>query len=231
MTEPARRRFGAARIRHHVALGALSVAMLSVSSSVVGGKDPRFRASMATAYASLAWLIVCLSIGPLNLIRRRPNPVSTDLRRDVGIWAAALAVVHAIIGLQVHLRGRMEEYFLYGPDAPHRIPLRHDLFGAANYSGLASALLLIMLLAISNDLSLRRLGTVRWKQLQRWNYVAMTLIVGHGIAYQALEHRAPGYVLLISMCLGVGAILQLWGALLVRGNRRAVHLRKGRALS
>jgi sulfoxide reductase heme-binding subunit YedZ len=40
---------------------------------------------MATAYVSLALLAATLVTGPINLLRRRPNPVSTDLRRDLGI--------------------------------------------------------------------------------------------------------------------------------------------------
>ena len=41
------------------------------------------RWSMATAYVGLALLGATLALGPLSVLRRRPNPVSTDLRRDV----------------------------------------------------------------------------------------------------------------------------------------------------
>ena len=70
------------------------------------------------------------------------------------------------------MRGRPWLYYIYGPREVHAFPLRHDLFGFSNYTGLCSALLLLLLLATSNDNSLRVLGTPRWKQLQRWNYFA-----------------------------------------------------------
>jgi sulfoxide reductase heme-binding subunit YedZ len=47
--------------------------------------DVRHRLSMATAYAGLSFLAVSLWLGSWNVLRRRPNPTSFDLRRDVGI--------------------------------------------------------------------------------------------------------------------------------------------------
>jgi methionine sulfoxide reductase heme-binding subunit len=55
-----------------------------------------------------------------------------------------------------------------------------------------------MLLAISNDLSLRTLKTRRWKSLQRWAYVAFVLTAAHGIAYQSIEKRRVPWVLVFS---------------------------------
>ena len=73
---------------------------------IVRSPNPVFRWSMATAYVGLALLGATLVTGPLNILRRRPNPVSTDLRRDLGIWAGVLAVAHFLIGLQVHMKHR-----------------------------------------------------------------------------------------------------------------------------
>lgn len=69
--------------------------------------------STASAYAGLALLIVSLSLGPLNILRNRPNPVSTDLRRDVGIWAGLLGLIHTVVGLQVHMGGNFWLYFFF----------------------------------------------------------------------------------------------------------------------
>ena len=71
---------------------------------------------MATAYAGLFFLAVSLWLDPWNVLRRRPNPISHDLRRDVGIWTGILAIVHTSIGLTVHLRGRMWMYFFKALD-------------------------------------------------------------------------------------------------------------------
>ncbi len=93
----------------------------------------------------------------------------------MGIWAGILGILHSAIGQCVHLRGRPWLYYVYAAKEHHSFPLRHDLFGAANYTGAVSALLLIMLLATSNDYFLQVLGTPQWKQLQRWNYAVFVL--------------------------------------------------------
>ncbi len=76
--------------------------------------------------------------------------------------------------------------------------------------GLGAALLFLMLLAISNDSSLRTLKTSRWKSLQRWTYVAFVLTGAHGIAYQLVEKRHMPWVLVFSGAMAgviVGQIL------------------------
>jgi sulfoxide reductase heme-binding subunit YedZ len=177
------------RIWRHAALAVTSgLAMLAIFG-ILGSRDGVFRASMASAYAALGMLGVTLALGPLNVLRGRPNPASTYLRRDVGIWAGVLALGHVAFGLQVHMSGRFWLYFVYPLDEAHLLPVRYDLFGLANSTGLVASLVLALLLTLSNNGSLRALGTRRWKSLQRWNYGAFVLIVVHGIAYQVLERR------------------------------------------
>jgi methionine sulfoxide reductase heme-binding subunit len=124
--------------------------------------------SIATAYPALFLTAAALLLGPWKVLRRRANPVSFDLRRDIGIWAAIIAVLHTAVGLNVHLRGRPWLYFM---DQNRHV--RHDLFGFGNDTGLIATLLFLLLLAISNDRSFRRLGAHKWKSLQRWTYAAM----------------------------------------------------------
>jgi sulfoxide reductase heme-binding subunit YedZ len=158
-----------------------------------------FRLSMASAYAGLALLSASLVIGPWNVLRHRPNPVSTNLRRDIGIWAGIIGLAHVVVGLQVHMQGKFWLYFLYPPDQAHFLPLRYDPFGVANFTGLGSTVVLILLLGLSNDLSLRVLGTRRWKTLQRWNYAGFALVVVHGVLYQLIEKRQLLFVGLFSI--------------------------------
>ena len=81
----------------------------------------------------------------------------------------------------------------------HPLSLQDTQFGFANFTGLAAALLFLMLLAISNDFSLRTLKTHRWKFLQRWTYAAFALTGAHGIAYQLIEKRHVLWVLVSSV--------------------------------
>jgi sulfoxide reductase heme-binding subunit YedZ len=170
------------------------------------------RTSIATAYTSTALLVFVLAIGPFNLLRGRPNPVSTNLRRDAGIWAGLVGLVHVVFGLQSHMKGKMLEYFLHPSDGRSLLGrIRVDEFGFANYTGLGATLILALLLALSNDASLRAFGSSRWKMLQRTNYVAIALIVAHGIVYQVMEERKRPFVILYALLIVTALAWQIAG--------------------
>jgi sulfoxide reductase heme-binding subunit YedZ len=198
------------RSRRHFVLAAVAVAIVCIAYAATPPPDVRHRLSMATAYAGVIFLAASLWFGPWNVVRRLPNPISFDLRRDVGIWTGILAILHTAIGLTVHLRGRMWMYFF---KRLHPLRLQDTQFGFANFTGLAAALLFLMLLAISNDFSLRALKTNRWKSLQRWTYVAFVLTAAHGIAYQMVEKRHLPWVLIFTALLIAVAAIQIIGFL------------------
>ena len=206
-------------------LGILTVALvvhLAVMSAVASsdGRQLLYRLSMATGYVSVVLIAWAMSIGPWRVRRGRPAPASTDLRRDVGIWAGVFGLAHVVTGLQVHFAGAFWKYFVY-PNGDHWIPLRHDLFGFANWSGLAAALLLVLLLAISNDASLRKLGTQRWKSWQRWTYWVAVLTVAHAFGYQieAKQHRV--WIAVFAVVAMVVLAMQLDGRRKMQARRLA----------
>ncbi|HWP49017.1 MAG TPA: hypothetical protein VNM22_17815 [Candidatus Limnocylindrales bacterium] len=213
------------RIQRHLILALVSgILMLLIFHTLPSTRNVVFRLSMASAYAGLTFLGLSLIIGPWNVLQDRPNPISTDLRRDVGIWAGLLGLVHMIVGLQVHMGGKFWLYFLYPPNQSHFLPLRHDAFGFANFMGLVATLILILLLSLSNDFSLRALGVKRWKALQRWNYVGFAGTVVHGAVYQFIEERKLFFVGLFGGMVLMVIISQLAGFQKIRrqldqGNR------------
>jgi sulfoxide reductase heme-binding subunit YedZ len=209
------------RAKRHLVLAAVATTIVCLAYAATPPPDVRHRLSMATAYAGLIFLAASLWLGPWNVLRQRPNPVSFDLRRDIGIWTGILAIVHTAIGLTVHLRGRMWMYFFKGL---HPMKLQNTQFGFANFTGLVAALLFLMLLAISNDLSLRRLKTRRWKSLQRWIYVAFLLTGAHGIAYQLIEKRHIPWVLVSSAIMTAVAAAQFLAFVRVQRRLRAQTL-------
>jgi hypothetical protein len=77
--------YWAKRILRHLILAFSAWALAWIAYVATPPPDIRHRLSMATAYASLAFLVASLSLGPWNVLCRQPNPVSFDLRRDVGI--------------------------------------------------------------------------------------------------------------------------------------------------
>lgn len=204
------------RIRRHAALAIAAAAIVWIGFASAPPPDFRHRLSLSTAYAALIFLAVTLALGPWRTFTRRPNPTSFDLRRDLGIWSAILALVHTGVGLTVHLRGRMWMYFF---KRLHPLAIQNTEFGAANYIGLASALLFVLLLVISNNLSLRSLGTRRWKSLQRWTYIAALLAVIHGILFQLVEKRHLSWIVVFAFIITFTCALQLAGYLTHRRNQ------------
>jgi sulfoxide reductase heme-binding subunit YedZ len=196
------------RLLRNVGIVALALAVyLAVVTATSSSSQVMFRLSMATGYTSVVLIGWALVIGPWRVRRGRSAPVSTDLRRDVGIWGGLFGLAHVATGLFVHL-GDPLKYFI---DRGKRVPVRHDLFGFANWSGLAATLVLVMLLAISNDLSLRALGSRRWKRWQEWTYWAGVLVVVHGLAYQWLEKGNGGWVYVFVFVTAVVVWMQLDG--------------------
>jgi methionine sulfoxide reductase heme-binding subunit len=164
------RTIGQRLLRHHLPLAAASALSFLLVFAVIKSTYLPFKLSMATAYTSMLLLGVTLVLGVFKVLRGRISPVSTDWRRDVGIWAAVIGSFHVVIGLQVHAPGRMWTYFIYPVEQNRSFPVRFDCVGWSNHLGLLAGLLLIMLLILSNDWSLNRLEVRRWKALQRWNY-------------------------------------------------------------
>jgi sulfoxide reductase heme-binding subunit YedZ len=202
------------RLSAHLALFAVSVLLCLVFMYLFPRRDLISRLSIGTAYAALLLTVATMLLGPWNVLRRSANPVSFDLRRDLGIWSGILAVLHTVVGLNVHLRGRPWLYFV---NDHHK--LRRDLFGFGNYTGLVAALVFALVLAISNDLSLRRLGKKQWKFLQRWVYAAILLTAIHAWAYQQIEKRVLPFQMATYGVLGLLLLLQ---------SAAFHHIRQGR---
>jgi sulfoxide reductase heme-binding subunit YedZ len=197
-------------IQHHFPLLILSSSSVAALYFTRPYRDVLTRLSFSTAYAAILLLGFTLLIGPWNVIRKRGNPVSSDLRRDAGIWAGILGMVHTAAGQCVHLRGHPWLYYVYSAQEHHH-GLRHDLFGFANFTGVIAVLLLATLLATSNDYSLRRFSTLRWKGLQRWNYLLFGLAAAHAIGYLIIEKQTIPFDATIAVCIALTLIMQLSG--------------------
>jgi sulfoxide reductase heme-binding subunit YedZ len=174
----------------------------------------KWRLSVSLAYTALLFLAVTLALGPLNVLRRRPNPTNQMLRRDIAIWAGFLGLAHMSVGMLVHTNNlQLWGLFLWHwPDAHNPLPLRKDLFGLANAAGLLQASTLVLLLTLSNNVALRRLGTQTWKRLQRLSYLAFVSILVHGMAYQSVEQRDLVVRVVFALIVSAVIVLQLSGA-------------------
>lgn len=221
------KRMSGQRIATHLCLGGLVVALfVFVMRFLPGGKGFELLI-IVLGYLSLLLIGVTLLIGPLHLLRARRNPVNIDLRRDVGIWAALTGCLHVLLALRGRIgNGAALLYFLRQGCCGYT-PLL-TVYGLSNDAGLFATLLLLVLLALSNTLSLRLLKGKRWKLLQRLTYLLMALAAAHTLGYQYLNVRGSLFLwglallsLLILSCQG-------WGiaATLARGRRVKALLRE-----
>jgi sulfoxide reductase heme-binding subunit YedZ len=178
-----------ARVFRYLALTGGAAVIGYAAFLLLPGRSVLERLSTATAYASLFLLAAALMIGPLNVLRSKPNPLSSYLRRDVGIVAGTLAVAHVALGLQAHMDGDFVQYFFNRHDDGRLGDLRLDAFGITNHIGLLATLMFLVLLSISSNAAMRSLRPQRWKTLQRWTYATALLVIVHGFIYQALEKQ------------------------------------------
>jgi sulfoxide reductase heme-binding subunit YedZ len=193
--------------RHHLPLAVVTGACSFFLYVTRPYPDVLTRLSFATAWPALVLLSVTLLLGPWRALQRRPYALSQDLRRDIGIWAGAIGVLHAGIGQCVHLRGRPWLYYIY--EKWQVLPVRYDVFGLSNHTGLVAALILLVLLATSNDMALRRLGPPRWKGWQRWNYACFVLAALHTFGYLiGIESLKAASLTVAVLCVLITAALQ-----------------------
>ena len=206
------RRMAKRVVRHHLPI--------ALGSTLVGGAvvyatwNPHrayYTWSMATAYVGLLLLASTLLAGPVGIVRRGRYPLSTDLRRDLGVWAGGVALAHFAVGWQVHMKHRYL-YWFREERAPGGFFLpRTDLFGFANYTGALAVVIVIVLLSISSDWALRRLGRARWKRWQRANYLLIGFVALHSAAYQLTEKRSLPWVSAVSAVVAALLVAQWWG--------------------
>jgi sulfoxide reductase heme-binding subunit YedZ len=168
--------------------------------------------TVATGYLAVGLLGLTLLIGPANLLLRRRNPVSSHLRRDVGAWTAIVSVAHVIAGFQTQdgngIFGFLDFFAVDGR------PLTTS-FGLGNWTGLAALVIVVGLLALSTNRSVRELKASRWKNLQRLNYTLFALVLLHAVFYGALSRMTSPFTLVlivtvIAVSLGQVVGIRLW---------------------
>jgi sulfoxide reductase heme-binding subunit YedZ len=206
------------RSQWHTAVDGQQDPKAAPGQSILGLSTRGF--TVATGYVATGLLAFTLIIGPANLLFGRRNPVSSYLRRDVGMWTAIVSVVHVIYGLQVHRPiGDVLRYFL-GEDGR---PLTNS-FGLANWSGLGATVVVMGLLAISSDRALRKLKARRWKRIQRMNYALLALVLAHAFFYGALVRTNSPYTLALLLSTAAVVVAQSVGIGLWRRDRNP-HVR------
>jgi DMSO/TMAO reductase YedYZ heme-binding membrane subunit len=190
----------------------------------------RWKLSTALADAAILFLAVTLAYGAVRVLAGRKPAVHLPWRRPLGVAAAMLALAHLGIGLSVH-GNVFQPWFLFVTDWPsgtRPLPLLWGSRGAANWLGLTAAIVLMALAVISNGYWLRRLGSLRWKTVQRLTYVVFALVGTHAFFYWRVERRLVAHRAIVLSVIAVTISLQL-AAFAVVQRRRCLRPRRARA--
>ncbi len=150
----------------------------------------------AVGDAAYVLLIATLAIGPMT----RLAPVTRRWlrwRRQVGIWFALTATLHAVLILNGWARWSLRRFlgYEYIPQLGREARLEPG-FGLANLVGSAALLLALILAATSSDWAMRGLGRSSWTWLHRLAQTVLVLSLLHGsyflfIHFTESFHRAP----------------------------------------
>ena len=225
------------RTFRHVAFAVIGTVIIGVAAEwanatgddniMGGGPSGTVAMSLGAAYAAYVFLAASLLVGPWTIFQKRSLPVSSYLRRDLGIWAAILALLHTIVGLQISPDISFWVFFFYPASENPTFPVRLDFFGIANYLGLIAALVLLFLLGLSSNLVLRKLTAKRWKQFQKWVYWAAIGTLIHSVMYLFMGQRSLGFVFLFVLITAIALAAQLWGYV-TRRRANGLSSREGR---
>jgi sulfoxide reductase heme-binding subunit YedZ len=136
---------------------------------------------------SLVLVALAMALGPMARLWRRFTRY-LPYRRELGVYAIVLALVHAIIILfgWVTLDLMRLFGFEFHPGLQEYVMVNQG-FALANLIGLIALIYGIVLAITSNDLSQRLLGSGVWKYIQQGTYILWWLSVTH-IAYFLFVH-------------------------------------------
>lgn len=157
---------------------------------------PEMRLWKAVGDAAYILLLVALALGPVSKLA--PS-IRTWLRwrRQIGIWFAIIASVHAGLILNGWARWSLRRFlgYEYIPQLGREARLEPG-FGLANLIGSAALLLALILAATSSDRALRRLGRPSWTWVHRLAHTVLILSLLHGsyflfIHFTESFHKAP----------------------------------------
>ena len=172
--------------RHLLAL-ALAAGLVLAFAAVHAQWSPMHRWNRAFGDASLVLVALAMALGPLARLLR-PASALMPLRRETGIYACLLALVHGVIILVGWVQFDLMRLFgfEFHPGLGRYVMVQPG-FGLANAIGILALLIAAVLALTSNDLSMRRLGSSAWKVIQMGVLPLWWLVVAH-TAYFMFAH-------------------------------------------
>lgn len=137
------------------------------------------RWNRAVGDMSVILIALTMIVGPVVRIWPKMN-VLTPWRRECGIYAVILAIVHTVIIFSGWIEWdflKLVGYQIH--PATGQYVMAQQGFGLANILGIIALLYGIVLAMSSNNLSMKLLGGSVWKFIQQGSYVLWMLVVTH----------------------------------------------------
>lgn len=206
------------RWRTHAVLAALTIIACWIIHLYAPYADLVYMLTLGCGYVSLILIVFSLLIGPYKLLFQRRNPVNLSFRRDVGIWAGITGCIHVIFAIAGRTRGNILYLFLRPKSQGAGYDLLLSPSGISNNIGLIATFVLVMLLVMSNDISLRYFKGKRWKFLQRFNYLLAVLVFIHTVLYEQFSNRERPFIILTILLIIVLLAVQSAGIWLYKNQ-------------
>ena len=190
-TTSARRRW----IRH-LTMALCSAGLIGIFWATRSNWVAEMRLWKAVGDAAFVLLLAALALGPITKLI--PSTRSwLRWRRQIGIWFALTATLHAILILNGWARWSLRRFLGYEfiPELGREVRLEPG-FGLANLIGTVALVLALLLAATSSDRALRRLGRPAWTWLHRLTQTILVLTLLHGsyflfIHFTESFHKTP----------------------------------------
>jgi sulfoxide reductase heme-binding subunit YedZ len=185
------------RLKNHTTL--IIITAVCLGASVVIGPDAEAadRLSIVSAYLCLVLLGAALLIGPYHAFRQGRPLANTCIRRDIGIWGALSGLIHFYLANLLSMNYEYLGIYVEAAPVPPSPEIRSELYSWGTISGYVIAVLFIVLLALSNDWAMRKIGLKWWKRIQRVSYVGFLLTCVHAFLFQILESREALWVVVV----------------------------------
>lgn len=182
-------------VRHFV-LAAVSAALVAAFWTTRPNWVAEMRLWKAVGDASYLLLLAAVTLGPLSKLRPQTRSW-LRWRRQIGIWFAITATLHATLILNGWARWSLRRFLGYEfvPQLGREARLEPG-FGLANLIGTTALLLALVLAATSSDRAIRRLGRPAWTWLHRLAETVLVLSLLHGSYFLFIHftdsfHKAP----------------------------------------
>lgn len=179
--------FQRSSLQRHITALLLAGGLVAVFAYIHAHWSPMHRWNRTFGDVSLVLVALSVAIGPLSRLYRRFSRL-IPFRRELGIYACVLAIVHTVIILLgwVELDLMRLFGFEWHPQLGRYVMFQLG-FALGNAIGIAALLLVMLLAATSSDFAIRKLGTSGWKFLQMGVHGLWWLTVAH-VAYFLFAH-------------------------------------------